>query len=75
MCLNMALSICCDFFLAFQGHLLELLGRFGVGVNEKVFAASIFAFQGHLLELLGRLGAEVSRKVFAPRGQIFPCFN
>ena len=29
--------IAIDFF-AFQGHLLELLGRLGAGVNRKVFA-------------------------------------
>ena len=30
------------FFYAFQGHLLELLGRLGAGVNKKFFAEGKF---------------------------------
>ena len=59
---------------AFQGHLLELLGRLGAGVNRKYLVRStkfvhvyllgihFLAFQSHLLELLGRLGAKVNIK-------------
>ena len=61
-------------FFALEGHLVELLGRLGAGVNRKYLVRStkfvhvyllgiyFFAFQGHLLELLGCLGAGVNRK-------------
>ena len=61
-------------FMAFQGDLLELLGRLRAGVNRKILCATpnlfmftylefiFFAFQGHLLELLECLGAGVNRK-------------